>query len=152
MELAPLLGALGSRPEREYGEGPDDLWLWPDISLVIEAKTGNEESLHKKDAGQLLLSLQWFANAHPTRDAPTPIIVAKVDVADRKAGFPADTRVLTPAKMVELLDQLEAFFRGLASSLPLMAQPHVIEEQQASRGLISKQFVSKFTVKLREAR
>lgn len=29
-DLAPLLGAEGSRPEKEYGQGPDDLWLWPD--------------------------------------------------------------------------------------------------------------------------
>lgn len=152
MDLAPLLGAIGSRPEREFGEGPDDLWLWPEISLVMEAKSQNEESLHKSDAGQLLLSLQWFAKAFPERTEPVPVMIAKVDIADRKAGFPSSTRVITPGKMVELLDQLEAFFRGLASSLPLMVQPHVIEEQQAARGLMPEQFVSKFTAPLREIR
>ncbi len=60
LELAQLLGAQGIRPEKEFGEGPDDLWLWPSVSLVIEAKNENEKTLHKKDAGQLLLSLQWF--------------------------------------------------------------------------------------------
>lgn len=35
-ELASLLGAIGSRPEEEFGEGPDDLWLWPSHILAIE--------------------------------------------------------------------------------------------------------------------
>lgn len=34
-ELSELIGVLGSQPEEEFGEGPDDLWLWPELSLVI---------------------------------------------------------------------------------------------------------------------
>ena len=151
MDLAPLLGAKGSRPEREFSEGPDDLWLWPERSLVIEAKTQNEDSLHKSDASQLLNSLQWFEKAYPTREKPVPVVVAKVDIADRKAGFPPNTRVLTQEKLIELLDQLEAFFRNLATTLSLLAQPHVIEEQQVERGLTADQFVTRFTLPLREA-
>ncbi len=47
-DLAPLVGAQGSRSEKYMGEGPDDLWLWPEISLVLEAKTGNERTLQER--------------------------------------------------------------------------------------------------------
>jgi hypothetical protein len=95
-DLAKLVGADGMRPEKEYGEGPDDLWVWGDESLVIEAKTENEISHHKKDAGQLLLSLQWFEKSYPTRLRPKAIVVSKVKLADSHAGFPSDTHVLLP--------------------------------------------------------
>ena len=94
LELAPLLGANGSRPEDTLGEGPDCLWLWPDKSLVIEAKNENQESLHKRDAEQLLSSLQWFRNSYPTRGEPVPVFIAKKAKADKLSYFPDKTRVL----------------------------------------------------------
>jgi hypothetical protein len=145
-ELASLLGAIGSRPEQEFGEGPDDLWLWPKASIVIEAKNQNESTLHKSDAGQLLLSLSWFEKTHPERDKPIALMVAKTNIADQKAGFPANTRVLKPEGMSDLLDQLEAFFRELAAALPIFKQPSAFAEKLAARGLTAEQFASKFTV------
>lgn len=152
LELASLLGVKGSRPEQQYNEGPDDLWLWPDVSLVIEAKNQNEDALHKKDAGQLLLSLQWFERSFPKRQTPVPVMIARANLADRKAGFPDGTRVVTPEKMQALLDELEGFFQNLANELPLMTQTHLILERQAARGLTPEQFVGRFTVPLKEPR
>lgn len=152
LELAPLLGAKGSRPEQQYNEGPDDLWLWPDVSLVVEAKNQNEDALHKKDAGQLLLSLQWFKRNFPKQQTPVPIVIARVNVADRKAGFPDGTRVVTPEKMRALLDEIEGFFQNLTNELPLMTQAHLILERQTARGLTPEQFVGRFTVPLQEKR
>src|SRR5581483_12107674 len=66
-DLAILLGAEGSRPEKEFDEGPDGLWLLPSSSFIIEAKTGNQESLHKSDAEQLLHSVEWFKKYYEQR-------------------------------------------------------------------------------------
>ena len=42
-ELAWFLGIRGQRPEREYKEGPDNLWALPNGTfLVIECKNGGE--------------------------------------------------------------------------------------------------------------
>jgi len=144
LELAPLLGTQGSRPEREFGEGPDDLWLWPSMSLVIEAKN-EDESLHKKDAGQLLLSLQWFKRSYPALKDPVPVMVAKAVVADRKAGFPDGTRVLTQKKMNDLLASLEAFFQTLTAEPLFNLQPRAIAQLQVELGLSAEQFVKKYT-------
>jgi hypothetical protein len=151
-DLANLVGAEGTRPEKEYGEGPDDLWLWPDVSAVIEAKTGNEETLHKKDAGQLLLSLQWFTNSYKTRGEAMAIIVARTNIADRNAGFPTGTRVLLPDGINRLLDNLAALFREMAAKPLLAANARGLYELQASLHLLPSDFAKAYTAALETSR
>lgn len=151
-ELARVVGAVGSRPEKEYGEGPDNLWLWPSLSLVIEVKNENKEALHKKDAGQLLLSLQWFERTFPKRDPALPVVVGKVSLADPKAGFPEGTRVLTPEKMKYLLEKIESFFQKLVDDPSLLLSPQEIYELQTKVGISPEQFKGNYTVPLKERR
>jgi hypothetical protein len=149
LELAPLLGAKGSRPEKEYGEGPDDLWLWPSLSLVIEAKNQNTDSLHKKDAGQLLLSLSWFEKNYSTRPTGQPIIVAKVSAVDKKSGFPSNTRVLTPEKMNLLLNNVEKFYQAIVHGMPASYEPKKIRELLPQFQLAPDQFITAYTVPIK---
>lgn len=151
LELAPLLGADSSRPEKEYGKGPDDLWLWPSTSLVIETKNRNQKSLFKKDAGQLHQSLQWFSENYQTRTGQ-PIIVAKIHISDKNAQFPLETRVLLPAQMVELLNNIEAFYQAIIDDLPSSLEAKKINQQLPHFNLDLKQFVGKYTVRVSEKR
>lgn len=149
-DLAPLIGAIGSRPESEYGEGPDDLWLWPPAYFVIEAKNENEESLHKKDAGQLLLSIAWFKKNYPTFGEPIPIIAAKVSVSDHSSGFPDNTRVITQEKMSALLDSLEIIYNRIIAEPVLATNLKLLAEAQQNVRLMPEQFIGNFTVRLQE--
>lgn len=149
LDLAPLLGLLGSRPEQEFGEGPDDLWLWPTLSFVVEAKNQNKESLHKKDAGQLLLSLNWFSENYRTRPGAQPIVVAKVNLADKKSGFPSNTRVLTPEKMSVLLNEVEKFYQALIQGMPSSLEPKKIAELLPQFGIAPEQFIGRYTVQIK---
>jgi hypothetical protein len=151
-DLAHLLGAQGSRPEKEYGEGPDDLWLWPDVSLVIEAKNQNQNTLHKDDAGQLLISLEWFKKKYPTRTDPEPVVVAKVSVSDLHAGFPDNTMVITPERMNQLLGSLETFFNRMAFQPLLASNAKSLAKMQEDLNLTPRQIVSHFTVQLEESK
>lgn len=149
-ELAPLLGAIGSRPEKEFGEGPDDLWVWPKIGLVIEAKNENEKTVHKKDAGQLLISLQWFDQNYPLLKPGIPVVAAKTNVADKKSGYPKNTRFLTAEKMVDLMNDLEKFYQQLVRLEPLFRTPQKIHELQTQFGLLPENFVGQYTEKMAE--
>lgn len=149
LTLGILIGALSSRPEKEYGKGPDDLWLWSSASFIIEVKNHNQESLHKKDAGQLHQSLQWFSENYKTIEGK-PIIVAKVELADSNAEFPHETRVLLPTKMIDLINNIEAFYQMIIDELPSSLDPKKIVQQLHSFNLNSDQFVSKYTVRLKE--
>ncbi len=149
-DLAALIGAKGSRPENEISEGPDGLWLWPKEGFVIEAKSDRDHSLHKKDGGQLLQSLQWFSRSYPAMEAPSAVVAAKVDVADRLSDFPDGTRVLTWEKAEALLQTLEAFYKKVIDEPLFASQPESIRDLLQNSHLRSEAIVSKFTVPLRE--
>lgn len=147
-DLAEVVGAQGSRPERDYGHGPDDLWLWPDLSLVIECKNEEEgETLPKKDSGQIHDSLQWFKESYPTRKA-TPVIVAEASTGHDKAHFPDGTRVVTPKKLGELLDAIENFVAGLTRKPPNQWKASEVGQLAAQTGVAPEQFISRHTVEL----
>ncbi len=148
LEITRPLGAIGSRPEAELGKGPDDLWIWPKVSLVIEVKNEHEIPLPKKDSGQLHDSLQWFKTNYPNREA-IPMVVAKVTTTQKDANFPSDTRVLTPKMMATLLDNLELFIGRLVEKAPLTPNPQEILNLQSECGLLPDEFISRYTIPLK---
>lgn len=149
-ELASVLGAEGHRPEKGYGEGPDALWLFPNISIVIEAKIKNEASLHKADSGQLHTSLEWFNRSYKAIPPAIPVVIARVDVADAGSQFPERTRVLLPAKLQDLLNNLVSFYHALIKEPPLLRESHKIAELQAQHKISPDQIIGNYTVKIRE--
>jgi hypothetical protein len=151
-DLAELVGASGSRPEKDVGDGPDDLWIWSGTSLVVEAKTGNQDSLHKKDAGQLLQSLEWFKSEFGDRRRPVPVVVAATARADKGAQFPDGTRVLRWNELEDLLAKLESFYLTTGSELPIFRQPEELTRRLRKASVIEDGFISKFTVALERAR
>lgn len=150
MNLAKLLGAEGSRPEKTFGEGPDDLWLWSETSFVIEAKNENKDTLHKKDAEQMTFSLAWFKRNYGTRSEPIPIIIAKVINSDRHATFPDGTRVILPEGMQNLLNNLQQFYRTIISKPSKFNNPKRTAELQHNLHLAPEQIVNNYTVKVHE--
>jgi len=148
-ELAPLLGARGSRPEKEEGDGPDDLWLWGDVSLVMEAKTENQKSLHKKDAGQLSASVNWFKKNYQTRKNVIPIIACRTNLCDCDAYFPENTRVITSDGINQLFEKLEQFYRKIIAQPLMYSTPKSILKLQQDFSLLPEQFCRNFTKKLR---
>jgi hypothetical protein len=149
MELAVFLGAEGSRPEHDLGRGPDDLWLFADASVVLEAK--NEamyERLPKKDSGQLHDSLQWFRESYPTRTAQ-PVMVARTDRAEADAHFPDGTRALTPAGMVKLLDSIETFIAKLVKRPAAQWTSKEVAQLLMTSKLTAAHLSSEYTTMLR---
>ena len=151
-ELAELVGAVGSQPELEFGEGSDDLWLWPNLSLVLEAKNENQKSLHKKDAGQLTLSLNWFNKNYPTREPAIPVVVAKINICDKKSGFPDDTRILLPNLMKNLLQNIESFYCALIDNPNIISNPSAMTKTLNEFKLTADQFVKNYTVSIKCAK
>ena len=148
LEIATPLGAIGLRPEEDLREGPDDLWLWPEVSLVIEVQNAHKTSLPKKDSGQLHDSLQWFKKNYPKR-IPLPLVVAKVTSTEKDANFPPDTRVLTPEGMRILLNNLDVFVGRLVAKAAVTPNLTEILTWQSECGLLPSQFLPKYTVPLK---
>ncbi|HEY4241893.1 MAG TPA: DEAD/DEAH box helicase [Kofleriaceae bacterium] len=119
-ELAVFFGATGSRPEQLYRRGPDDLWEWPTIAWVIEAKNDRGGKLPKVDSGQLHDSLEWYKEHFPETPSPVPVVVAKTASAEYDANFPNGTRVMTAEKLLNLLTTVEQFVVALTQREPIL--------------------------------
>ena len=114
-ELAWFIGIEGQRPERDYKEGPDNLWALANGSfLVIECKNGvtSGAGISKRDAGQLGQSVAWFSGRYPTVTS-VPIIIHKDRSLGQGASAVAGMRVLSSTHLEKLRNNL----RGLAKQL-----------------------------------
>ncbi|WP_341857988.1 DEAD/DEAH box helicase [Sinorhizobium medicae] len=116
-DLAWFIGIKGQRPEKDYKEGPDNLWALPNGKfLIIECKNGvtANSGIAKKDAGQLGQSLAWFDTRYPASNS-LPIIIHP----DRSLGQGASEidgmRVIDPKGLEKLRRNLRDFAKQLTN-------------------------------------
>lgn len=148
-KLGAAIGADSTRPDEDYHEGPDNIWFWGNHIFVIEAKSGNELALHKKDSGQLHDSMQWARDSYPQfAERMRPIIVAKVTKSDADANFPADTRVMTQAGCAAMSKSLHQLAQKLAQLGPIFATPDVVLVEMQNFGLHPDQFLRSHTLSM----
>lgn len=146
-KLGEALGADSSRPDDDLSVGPDVLWFWGGGAFVIEAKNENQNSLHKKDSGQLHDSLQWAKESYPVfADRLQPVVVARVTQVDHDANYPANTRVLTQQGCVTLGTALHQFMQKMAQLGPVFATPDIVLTELSNFGLHPDQFIGRHTV------
>ncbi|MCY3820154.1 MAG: DEAD/DEAH box helicase [Gammaproteobacteria bacterium] len=113
--LAWFIGIPGQRPERDYQEGPDNLWaLSNGIFLVIECKNGvtSDEGISKRDAGQLGQAVAWFAARYPVSGS-VPLIIHKHRSLGQGASAVAGMRVVDPPRLRKLRSNLTGFAKQL---------------------------------------
>ena len=146
-ELAALIGADGSRPEKEYGRGPDDMWGWPDDDWILEAKNERSVRLPKADGEQLLAAQRWHQENFPERRC-VPVVAARIPSPEQDAFFPEGTRGLTPELLEDLLGNVERFIAELAGQLPLFRNVEHVRDALRRHGLAADEFRNRYTVAL----
>jgi hypothetical protein len=107
-KLGSSLGFESTRPDNEFGTGPDVLWsIGGDRFLGLEAKTDKTAQSHyqKRDLGQLSDHLRWLEKRHPGKQHE--VLVVGPDVRSAPEANPSGSFY-----GVEL-----AFFSEIASSL-----------------------------------
>jgi hypothetical protein len=112
---AEFIGIKSQRPEKLFGEGPDNLWAAPlDSFLVIECKNNakSEKGISKTDLGQLDQAMTWFKAKYPAT-AATPMIVHPLRTLGDGATAVAGMRVMTEEELKKLRKALEAFAKAL---------------------------------------
>ena len=145
-DLARFIGIRGQRPERDYKEGPDNLWALPNGSfLVIECKNGitSGETISKKDAGQLGQSAAWFAARYPA-SASVPIIVHQSRTLGQGASPVPAMRVITSTHLHKLRTNLRDFAQQLMDP-DTSANPSAVANRLAQFELNADAFVNAFS-------
>ena len=116
-DLAWFIGISGQRPEKDYGEGPDNLWALPnDLFLIIECKNGvtSDDGISKKDAGQLGQSVAWFSDRYPASTS-VPIIIHNVHTLGQGASVVPGMRAIGTDNLEKLRNNLRSFAKQLVN-------------------------------------
>ncbi|UGQ12076.1 hypothetical protein LO772_00205 [Yinghuangia sp. ASG 101] len=101
--LGRHLGFHSVRPEKQYGTGPDNLWVLSNtLHAVVELKTGCEtDTIAKKDLDQLGGSVRWDAENYP-EVAQLPVMLHPSTQRHALGISVPGMRVVTPDALNEL--------------------------------------------------
>lgn len=146
-DLAWFLGIGGQRPEKDYKEGPDNLWALPSGPfLIIECKNevivGNKIS--KKDVGQLGQSIAWFVTRYPASTS-IPIIIHPDRALGPGASIVSGMRVIDPGGLEKLRKNLRSFAKQLTDP-DVSANASHVAKRLAQFELNADAFVNAFSV------
>jgi len=143
--LGQYLGLNASRPDNEFGTGPDVLWELEEYpSLCIEVKTGKKEaSRYKKDEiGQLRDHIQWVLDNTGSEEI-IPIFVGPKVGATGASNPSKDILVVELSEFKLLADKLtQAYIDAAKNSLPLTLRREVLKLFQ-TRELLWPNFFDK---------
>jgi replicative superfamily II helicase len=114
--LARSLGFNSERPDREWKEGPDNLWALRDGEyMLIECKSEVEttrESINKGETGQMNNAAAWFSREYPGAKVTRVMIIPTRKVGPA-AGFNEPVRILRQKGLSRLTRNVKAFYASL---------------------------------------
>ncbi|WP_230687067.1 DEAD/DEAH box helicase [Catellatospora vulcania] len=145
-KLGLHLGFASSRPEKEYGTGPDNLWaLSTTQHAVIELKTGCiTTTISKHDLDQLGGSVRWDAQHHPDV-AQVPILLHPSRTPHILATPVTGMRIVTKEKMELLKLAVRTFATELANGLGRWGDEQAVAAQLTSCKLTGTQLFLHYT-------
>jgi len=145
-ELGDFLGAESRRPEKEDREGPDNLLIWAELSIVAEAKNeAGYAAIPKKDAEQLLHSAQWFKDKKLAPHDPVPVFFGPAANFDVGVHGPPGTRVILREDLAALVDAVGRAVARLAAKPAANWTSTDVHQLLAGHGLNGSQLIQRYT-------
>lgn len=112
-QLGEALGYSAERPDKEWGEGPDNLWcLRKNEYLHVECKNGvdiKRDEISKAESGQMNNSIAWFRKNYSDANM-TPLIVFPGKKLGKAAGFSETVTVMREKELKRLVRNVRQFF------------------------------------------
>lgn len=144
LELGMAVGATSTRPEKETGRGPDILWLFDNCGACIEAKSEKTAPIHKTDAAQLALSLEWCRESIGAGVVmPKAIFATNVTTADRAEDISFGPLLFSEDAVLDTIERLRQLVLGLAFDGPLFTDPPSVGKKLNELGLTGQQILSR---------
>ncbi|MFI0813551.1 DEAD/DEAH box helicase [Streptomyces echinatus] len=149
-KLGQHLGFASSRPEKQYGKGPDNLWaLTSARQAVTELKTGSvTDTIAKRYIDQLGGSVRWL-NEHSPEVKALPVMLHPSRVSDGEGTPPPGMRVVTPNKLKQLKDAVTQYATALTSSPGRWGDEQAVAEQLAHHKLTGDRFFDTYAEAVR---
>ncbi len=117
-EIAPALGFVGERPDKEWKEGPDNLWaidarqylLW-ECKSEVDVK---RSEINKREAEQMNRSSAWFDKHYQGMDVKRIIIHPAYQVHS-SAAFTHEAEAMRESELKRFVTHIREFFKSFES-------------------------------------
>ena len=117
-QLGRALGFGSQRPDKEWKEGPDNLWAVRDGEyFLIEGKSEvdlKRAEINKDESGQMNNACAWFANNYPGAKVMRFMIIPTKRVS-KAAGFIEEVLILRASGLAKLTRCVKRFFAEFAT-------------------------------------
>jgi len=128
-ELGQALGFESQRPDSDYKEGPDNLWVTePNDYVMFECKSevkDDREEIVKHEGGQMNTHCAWFENKYGKVPVTRILVIPAINMG-YATRFTHDVRILRKGKLRELKKCITAFFNEFrAFDLDTLHEPQV---------------------------
>jgi replicative superfamily II helicase len=111
-KLGIALGFGTQRPDKEWKEGPDNLWALRDGEyLLVECKSEVEQDrkeIHKSETGQMNNACAWFSK-HYHDATVTNLLIIPTKLVSSAAGFNEPVRVIRKPNLKKLVKNFRSF-------------------------------------------
>lgn len=112
-ELGIALGFASERPDKEWKEGPDNLWcVRAGHYLVVECKSEvdlNRAEINKDESGQMNNACAWFEKYYKGATA-TKILIIPSNRLSHAAGFVQEVGIMRDKHLRDLRRSVKSFF------------------------------------------
>lgn len=113
-DLAKALGFVSERPDKEWKEGPDNLWKIKDNQyLLVECKSDvnlKRKEIHKKETGQMNNSCAWFKRNYDGVLVKNIMIIPTIKV-NKAGGFNCEVEIIRQNGLKNLTNNINNFFK-----------------------------------------
>ncbi|ALZ59322.1 Type III restriction enzyme, res subunit [Bacillus cereus] len=116
--LAGVLGFESQRPDKEWKEGPDNLWkLNDDTFLVTECKNNvnlERDKITKDESGQMNNACAWFERIYGDKKTKNLMIISTKMVSSA-AGFNKSVQIMRSNRLYSLVENVRKFYKEFKS-------------------------------------
>jgi len=149
-ELGRALGFETQRPDKEWKQGPDNLWALRDNQyLLLECKNQVDKTrkeINKDETGQMNNSCAWFTK-HYGDSSVINLMVIWTRTVGAAGGFNEPVGIVTEPCLSKLAKKVRGFFEELRSADLASLSTSKVQANLEAYGLTIEDVVSKYSEK-----
>jgi hypothetical protein len=154
-ELSRILGFAGERPDKEWKEGPDNLWALDATQyLLFECKSEvdiKRAEINKREAEQMNRSSAWF-DKHYGGMHIKRIIVHPSNTVPSSAAFTHEVEAMREHELKRLVQSVRGFFKSFEGlNFKDLSAAH-IQKMIDSHNLSVPELLTQYSKKLRNTK
>ncbi|BDT57039.1 DEAD/DEAH box helicase [Massilia varians] len=154
-ELASCIGFVGERPDKEWKEGPDNLWALDGTQYILwECKDEvllERSEINKRESEQMNRSAAWFEKHYPGMKVKR-LMIHPAQQLESAGAFTHEVEVVRPAELKRLVKAVRTFFNAFEHVNFSDLSAHHIQKLVDSHGLALSEVVGNYSKKIRDNR